>query len=375
MTGRNRKRVAWVAVAAVLLALAYWGWGAWQGAASGGQGAKPALPVEAMPATQGRIAESLTVAGQVNPLFGAEIKAEIAGRVVKLNVTDGSTVKAGEEIIRLDDSVLAAQLAQASANLSVARNTAARSKRLLEVGAASKQEAEQAAATSALAAANVQLAKANLEKARIVAPFDGVLGVAAVTIGTYVNPGDTLTTLAQPEKVKVVFRLPEAQARQVAPGSDARVMTDDGEAHAAKVVAVDSLVDPSTRTVQARVDLDNADGAFTPGQFVRVSVDVKVADNAVLVPDMALVPQGGAMSVYVINTTPQGTMASRTTVEVGLRGNNQAQIISGLQAGQMVVTAGQMKLQAPLMPVKVNSPTAITVSPAPIENLPPVDNR
>lgn len=375
MAGRKNKRWVGVAAAAVLLLGAWWAWGKMTGGAPAQGGAKPPLPVEATTALQGRIAESLVVVGQVTPLFGAEIKAEIAGRVVRLNKPDGSNVKKGEEIIRLDDSVLAAQMAQASANLSVAKNTAARTGRLLDVGAASKQEAEQAAAASSLAAANVQLAKANLEKARIVAPFDGVLGVAGVTVGTYVNPGDTLTTLAQPEKVKVVFRLPEAQARQVVTGSDARVLTDDGQEHPAKVVAVDSLVDTATRTVQGRIDLDNADGTFTPGQFVRVSVDVKVADNVVLVPDMALVPMGGAMVVYVVNNTDKGTVSSRTTVEVGLRGNNQAEITKGVNPGQLVVTAGQQKLQAPVMPVKVGSPTTITVRPASVETLPRVDNR
>lgn len=374
MAGRKNKRLVWVAAAAVLLLGAWWAWGKMAGGPPA-QGGRPPVAIEATTATQGRLAESLVVVGQVTPLFGAEIKAEIAGRVVRLGKPDGSAVKAGEEIIRLDDSVLAAQLAQASANLSVARNTAARTGRLLEVGAASKQEAEQAAAASSLAAANVQLAKANLEKARIVAPFDGVLGVAGVTVGTYVNPGDTLTTLAQPEKVKVVFRLPEAQARQVAPGSDARVLTDDGGEHPAKVVAVDSLVDTATRTVQGRIDLDNADGTFTPGQFVRVSVDVKVADNVVVVPDMALVPLGGGMVVYVVNSTDKGTVSSRTTVEVGLRGNNQAEIVRGVQAGQRVVTAGQQKLQAPVMPVTVGSPTTITVRPASVETLPRADNR
>lgn len=375
MARRGWQRKAGVAIAAVLLiGVAWWMWGAF-GPGGAPKGGPSAMVVEATTATQGRIAQPLTVVGQVTPLFGAELKAEIAGRVVKLGAPDGTAVKAGQEIIRLDDSVLAAQLAQASANLNVARNTAARSARLLDVGAASKQEAEQADATAKLAAANVQLAKANLEKARIVAPFDGVLGVAQVTVGTYVNPGDTLTTLAQPEKVKVVFRLPETQARDVTPGTPARVIADGGTVVESAVVAVDSLVDPSTRTVQARVDVDNAEGTFTPGQFVRVSVDVKRADDAVLVPDMALVPLGGAMVVYVVNNTEQGTMSSRTTVEVGLRGNNKAQITKGLQAGQTVVTAGQQKLQAPVMPVQVRSPTTITVDPAPIETLPPVDTR
>lgn len=369
MAGRKNTPWGLVALGAVLLLGAWWAWGKFFGA-DDAPPARPPLTVEATAATQGRIAQPMVVVGQVSPLFGAELKAEIAGRVVKLAMPDGSTVKAGQELIRIDDSVLAAQLAQASANLSVARNTAARTARLLEAGAASKQEAEQAAANASLANANVQLARANLEKARIVAPFAGVLGVAQVTVGTHVNPGDTLTTLAQPENVKIVFRLPEAQARQVAPGADARVLTDDGEEHPAKVVAVDSLVDASTRTVQARIDLDNKDGTFTPGQFVRVSVDVRVADNAVLVPDMALVPLGGAMVVFIVNNTPEGTVSSRTTVEVGLRGNNQAQILKGLQAGQMVVVAGQQKIQAPTMPVKVSSPTEIVVRPASVEILP-----
>lgn len=328
------------------------------------------IPVEGTTVKRGDVAERLTVVGQVEAFYGTEIKTEIAGKVVAVGAKDGDEVAAGDVLFQLDDSVLRAQLAQAEANLQLAINTQHRNQRLVKAGAVSKQQTESAAAEASLARANVQLAKASLDKAFIRAPFAGRLGVGRVNVGNYVTPGTLLTTVTDASKVKVLFDIPEKYAGlQVGAAAVLDVDHVDGALKiAALLTAVDGKVDPATRTVDARVDVDNTNGVLVPGQFVRVTVDTRLSANTLMVPDMALVPQGNKMFVFAVNPG-QPAMASRTEVQIGLREQNFAEVLGGLKEGQVVVTAGQQKLQAPVMPVTVSSPSAITVLPSPIENL------
>lgn len=328
------------------------------------------IPVEGIAAKRGNVAERLTVVGQVDAFYGTEIKTEIAGKVVSVDATDGDTVAEGDVLFQLDDGVLRAQLAQAEANLQLAINTQYRNQRLVKAGAVSKQQVESASAEASLARANVQLAKASLDKAFIRAPFAGRLGVGRVNVGNYVTPGTLLTTVTDASKVKVLFDVPEKYAG-LKVGSAVKLDVDhtDGPLTIdASLTAVDGKVDPATRTVDARVDVDNAAGMLVPGQFVRVTVDTRLASNTLVVPDMALVPQGDKMYVFVVNAG-QPAMASRTEVTIGLRERNVAQVLGGIKEGQVVVTSGQQKLQAPVMPVSVSVPSVITVQPSPIENL------
>lgn len=361
----------WMIVLAVLLLVAggVWWWrhgtaGVAPGAGPGG--APMGVPVEGTRAVEEPIAQTLEVVGQVQAENGTELRAEVTGRVVKLNFTDGKPVKAGDVLVVLDDSVQAAALAQAEANLSLAAANVGRYQRLLAEDAASKLQVDQAEADAKVARANVQAAKANLAKMRIAAPFDGVAGIAQVNVGDYIQPGQLLVALTDNRVLKLTFDVPESQAAGLHTGVDVQVAAEGIEgAVEGKVAALDGRVDPASRTLQGKVMIDNPDGVLMAGQFVRVTVPVKVVSDAVVVPDLALVPQGNQMIVWVVG---EGNRVSPTAVQVGLREQSRAQIVEGIQPGQMVVTAGQQKLQ-PGAPVMVSSPTAIAVPEQAVEHL------
>jgi len=208
-----------------------------------------------------------------------------------------------------------------------------------------------------------------LARYQIAAPFDGVAGIAQVNVGELVQPGELLVAVTDNARLKVTFKVPDTQATNLDEGAAVAVLAEGREV-SGTIAALDGRVDPLTRTLEAKVVLDNSDGALVAGQFVRVRVPVKAVDDAVTVPDQALLPQGDTVQVFVVVPGENGSqMASRTTVTVGLRAGGKAQIVQGVQAGQMVVTAGQQKLQAPTMPVMVQSPTAITVAPQAVEEL------
>ncbi|MFA5207045.1 MAG: efflux RND transporter periplasmic adaptor subunit [Lentisphaeria bacterium] len=377
--GRPSRR-GWVLAGVALLALAGGiGWklthrGAPGAGGPGGMGGM-ALPVEATTARQGTMTETLDVPGQVQAGEGVVLAPEIAGRVIKIGFEDGSRVKAGQVLFRLDDSVQRAALAQAQANLQVALNNLGRYQRLLAVNAASAQQVDTAQASARLAQANVQFAAANLGKAWIRAPFDGVAGIRGISLGDYVVNGQPLVSVTQNEMLKVIFKMPEQQARMLQPGLGVSILRsgDFGSSELlaeAPVTAVDGRVDPASRTVQAKVVLDNRSGMLVAGEFVRVRVPTAMASDTVIVPEQAVVPQGGQTYMYVLKPGPKGgLLASQTLVALGLRVNGEAQVVAGVAAGQKVVTAGQQKLMAPVMPVMPVTPTTVVRSAPPVEEL------
>ena len=363
-------RWVWAAAGLAVVAVAVWAlWG------RGGAGGPPggfgggAVAVEAVEAEQGPLAETLTLAGQVQARTGAELRSEVTARVMAVKFTDGSAVKKGAPLLVLDDSVQRAALAQAQANLELAQANIQRYQRLVEIGAASRLQVDQAAAEAKLQQANVQAARANLARYQIAAPFDGVAGIAQVNVGELVQPGELLVAVTDNASLKVTFKVPDAQATTLQEGAEVMVLAE-GREISGTVAALDGRVDPQTRTLEGLVVLENTDGALVAGQFVRVRVPVRAVSDAVIVPDQALLPQGNEVNVFVVVPGDNGSqMASRTTVTVGLRSGGKAQIVQGVAPGQLVVTAGQQKLQAPTMPVTVQSATTITVAPQAVEEL------
>lgn len=334
------------------------------------------VAVEVVQAAQAPIAETLEVAGQVDASSGVELRSEVTGRVVALRFADGDSVKKGAALVVLDDSVQRATLAQAEASSALAEANVGRYERLVEVGAASRLQVDQAVAQAKLEKANIQMAKANLAKFRIAAPFDGAAGIAQVSVGDLVQPGQLLVALTDNAELKITFKVPEAQATSLQAGAPVTVRVDNGTSRTSptliegEVAALDGRVDPASRTLQGKVLLTNKDGLLVSGQFVRVRVPVRTSDDAVVVPDSAIVPQGNNVFAYVITTGEEGrTIASRTTVELGLRTANKVQIVKGVQVGQQVVTAGHQKLQGPTVPVQLRSPTTVTVAPQAVEEL------
>ncbi len=352
-----------------VLAGAAWWWFGKAGAEQPQQQGGGGLPVEVVAAVSEPLAETLTVAGQVEARTGAELRSEVTARVVSVTFVDGEAVTKGEPLLVLDDSVQRATLAQAQANYALAKANVERYSRLVEMGASSRLQVDTAEAEAKLQAANIQMARANLAKYQIASPFDGLAGIAQVNVGELVQPGELLVAVTDNSKLKVTFKVPEAQATSLRVGAPVSVLSEGVEVSGV-IDALDGRVDPASRTLEGKVALDNADGVLVAGQFVRVRVPVKEVSDAVVIPDQALIPQGNVTFVYVINAGENGaTMASRTTVDVGLRSGDKAQILKGVNAGQRVVTAGQQKLQAPMMPVTPLSATAVTVAPQAVEEL------
>ena len=380
----KQKFVVWGVAAAGLLVLgaaAYW----WQhrpstaanvagGAAvadaaasgAGPSGAKAgaraeAIVVEAAPVKPADLVDDVQAVGSILANEAVVLRPEISGRVAQIRFTEGQRVRRGDALIQLDDSVPRAELAQAEAQLALARSNFDRTRDLAKQGFVSESAQDQTASALKVQDAARVLAQTKLEKSTIRAPFDGVVGVRLVAIGDYVKEGQDLVPIQDTATVKAEFRVPERYLAQLKAGQRVDVDSDAlaQRRFSARVDFIDPRIDANARSVLVRARVANVDGALRPGMFVRARLIFDQRSKALTVPEEAIVPApaaGGSRNfVYRVVETGGQTRAVRTEVELGLRRDAVVEIKRGLSAGDRVVTAGQIKLREDGMTVQVRS--------------------
>lgn len=334
------------------------------GAPAGGNPmAAMVMPVEAAKAERRTMTESVVVTASLRAQEQAAIKAEIAGRVVSIPFAEGQAVKKGDVLFKLDDSVQKAALAQAQADVNLSRNNVKRYTELKNSRAIAGVQVEEAQAQLNTATANVALARANLAKTTILAPFDGTAGIRNASVGDVVDASQDLVTVTQTKPLRVIFELPERFLPAVQLGQTVHftVESHPNEQFEATINAVDSAIDPTTRGVRVQASAPNEDGRLMAGQFATLSFALASQTQALTVLDSAIVPEGGQFTVFKIGADET---VQKTQVRVGLRDGTYAEILQGLSDGDTIVTAGQQKL-FPGMKVKALPAQTVTVKPQP----------
>ncbi len=326
-----------------------------QAAAPGGP---PGVPVEAATVRVGTIADEITAIGSLRSNESVTLRPEIAGRVVRVNFREGQPVTEGQLLIELDDSVPRAELADAQAQLTVARANSERSIDLFARGAGSARARDEAVATLRMAEAAVELRRARLAQYRLMAPFDGVAGLRQVSPGDFVAAGAAIVNIESLNPIKVEFRVPELYLPSVHSGQILRLRVDayPGKEFPGAVYAINPALDASGRSIAIRAMLPNTDNQLRPGLFARVTLTLRQEERAIMVPESAVVPmQQGAIVMKIVDGR-----AVAQPVRLGIRRNTEVQIVEGLSEGDVVVTAGHMKLQpgAPVMVVNQPPPAA-----------------
>jgi len=248
----------------------------------------------------------------------------------------------GKLIPRDDVDAREAQLAQAQASLTLSQANNQRAAELLAKGAASQRTRDESLSKMRMDEASVALAKARLAKTRITAPYDGVAGLRKVAVGDYVTPGQDLVTLDVIDPIKLEFRVPELYLSQLAMDQMVTFELDalPGRKFEAKVYAIDPQVDVDGRSLAIRARAPNADRLLRPGLFARASLGLARHDNAILIPEEAIMPQGSDHFVYKIDAGKVAMVQVRT----GIRRDGAVEILAGLSPTDTVVTAGQLKL-------------------------------
>jgi membrane fusion protein (multidrug efflux system) len=340
-----------LALLAVLAAIAYYafraptapGVGVPPGPGAGAKGPGGPVTVEVAQVATATVQEDVDAVGTLRSNESVVVRPEISGRIERLNFTEGAPVQKGQIIVALDDAVPAAELAQAKANLALAESNYQRTQELERQKFVSATAKDQALNGLRVAQANVQLAEARLAKTKIVAPFGGIIGIRQISVGDYVKEGQDLVTLEDISALKVDFRVPEQLLAALRPGQAVEMGSDalPGRKYVATVDAIDPLVDQAGRAVLLRARLRNSDGQLRPGMFVRTRLIVSQRQNALTVPEEALVPVGADQFVYRV----ADGKAQRVKIRAGVRRAGTVEVIEGLAPGDTVVTAGQLKLR------------------------------
>ncbi len=316
------------------------------GAAKGAPAALTAVEViQLKPST---VQEDLQAVGSLQSNESVILRPEVSGRISAIGFKDGQIVRKGQMLIALDNSLNAAEVAQMQAENDLALANLRRSEDLASRKFISSSAQDTAASNAQVADAKLKLAQARLSKMRIVAPFDGVVGIRGVSLGDYVKDGTDLVNVEDVRTLKVDFRLPERNLSQIKVGQRIDVLADalPGEHFSGDIDAINPRIDANGRSLEIRARMQNLGGKLRPGMFVRVRVIVGERANALLVPEEAIVPEGGEFFVYKI---VEG-QARRAPVKIGVRRDAKVEIVEGLAAGDRVVTAG-MRLSRDGQPV------------------------
>lgn len=328
-----------------------------QGAAAkaGPAASTPAVTVEAAKVVTAPMPQIITAVGSLRSDESITLRPETAGRISAITFKEGQRVAKGTPLVRLDPAIQEAELAQARANLTLAKAKFDRAVDLANRNYISGQAKDEAENNFKVAKASVQLAEARLAKTEIVAPFSGTIGLRLVSVGDYVKEGADLVNLEAIDPLKVDFRVPETYLRQVQPGQSMQISLDalPGKTYTGKVLALNPLVDAAGRSIVIRAQVANQDTTLRPGMFARVRLITNEQANALVVPEQALVPQGTEQYVFRI---VDGKTA-RVKVEVGQRRDSLVEILRGLDEGDLVVTAGQLKVRDGT-PVRLATPAS-----------------
>jgi membrane fusion protein, multidrug efflux system len=316
-------------------------------------GAAGPTPVEVVQLKPTTVKEDLQAVGSLRSNESVILRPEVSGRIAQIGFKDGQVVRKGQLLVALDASLNEAEVAQAKAEYDLALSNLKRSEDLASRKFISSSAQETAASNAQVSEAKLKLAQARLSKMRIIAPFDGSVGIRNVSLGDYVKDGTDLVNVEDVRILKVDFRLPERNFSQVRVGQPIEVVADalPGERWQGQIEAINPRVDAGGRALELRGLLENTSGRLRPGMFVRVRVIVGERANALMVPEESIVPQGESFHVYKV----VDGAARRVPVKIGVRRDAQVEILEGLAAGDQVVTAG-MRLTRDGQPVRVLAP-------------------
>ncbi|MXQ13963.1 efflux RND transporter periplasmic adaptor subunit [Microvirga makkahensis] len=361
-----------LAVIALLGAAGFGGWYAYQGgylgtpsaeqqgASSGGRGNRgatgPAL-VEVDMVRTGRIVETREAIGTVRAYESITVTAKVAGVISEIGFEEGQKVKAGDVLVQLDAAERQADIDQAiaEANRAVAqRNEVAikleRAQALNRTGAGTSAQVEDLTAQmksleGAIASAQAQrkAAEARLEDLTIRAPFEGRVGTRSVSLGAYVAPGTRITSLDDLSKVRLDFAVPENLLGRLEPGQPVTAVSAayKNRSFTGKVSTIDPRIDQATRTARLTAEFDNPDEALKPGMFLAVKLEVSSNDEAVVVPEEAIVSEGLRHVVYPV----KDNRVERRVVVLGQRQGGKAEVVEGLKAGETIVVLGVQRVR------------------------------
>ncbi len=308
--------------------------------------------------------QTLTSVGSLTAVQGVTVAAELDGKITEIDFEAGSNVAAGDVLVRQDTSVEEAQLRSAEANVELSGVNLKRTKELLDKATVSQAQYDADAATSKQAAAAADNIRATIAKRTIKAPFAGRLGIRLVNLGQNLKAGDAIVSLQALNPIFVDFYISQDEMGPLATGLQVRLSGDGVSAGiVGKITAISPDIDASTRNVRVQATVDNAAGHLRPGMYVNVAVELPVVDKVLTIPATAVLFAPFGDTVYVVDSAvdkdsgEKGLVVRQQIVRLGARKGDFVVVLSGLKAGDTIVTSGVFRLR-PGAAVKVNNSVA-----------------
>lgn len=302
----------------------------------------PAMSVQVHVLQGEPLDNALTTTGTLIPNEEVEIRSEVSGRVTQLGFQEGSTVSAGQVLVRINDDDLQAQLRKAEANLKLATDAAVRQEQLLAVKGISQEAFDAAVAQRTGMQAEVDNLRASIAKTTIRAPFSGRIGLRNISEGGFTTPTLVIANLKQVDPIKLEFTVPERYAGEMRSGTKVGfTLEGDTTDFIAEVYAVEPSVDLSTRSIRMRARSRNPKGSLVPGAFARVNVRLGTIPGALTIPTEALIPDIQGQKVMVM----KDGKAQSVRVAIGIRTENTVQLISNVHPGDTVITSALLAIR------------------------------
>ena len=288
------------------------------------------------------LTDGITTIGNLLPDEEVDLSFETSGKIVAINFQEGSAVRKGDLLAKVNDKPLLAQLSRYEAQLKLAEDRVYRQSALLERDAVSQEAYEQARTELATLNADIEIVKSNIALTELRAPFDGIIGLRNVSEGAYASPDVVVAKLTKIAPLKIDFYVPERYASQIKPGTRPSLTLEARhERFEPALYATEAQVDVTTRTLAVRARYPNARGRLLPGRFATVQIRMHEIPDAIAVPTEAIVPEMGIDKVFLYRSGK----AHAVEVTTGLRTESSIQIISGLNVGDTLITSGTLQLR------------------------------
>ena len=309
---------------------------------TGKRGEKKILNVNAQIIKPQLLKDEIQISGSLLPDEEVDLSFETSGKIIEINFEEGSFVKKGQLLAKVNDRPLQAQLQRLVSQLKLAEDRVFRQNALLERDAVSKEAYEQVKTELATLNADIDLIESNIAQTELRAPFDGVIGLRQVSVGTYASPS---TIVAKLTPLKVEFAVPERYANDVKIGAGLDFILE-GKLNTfhATVYARESKIDPVTHTLTIRALYPNTNSAVLPGRYASIKLNKDEIQDALAVPSEAIVPEMGKDKIFLY----KAGKAQPVEITTGIRTEAEVQVLQGLSVGDTVITSGTLQLRTGL---------------------------
>lgn len=312
-------------------------------------GMNQAIPVSVHIISYQKLGNSVFTTGTILANEEVELRSEISGKIIQILFKEGTYVNKGELLIKINDADLQAQLRKAESKVKLIEDRENRQRQLAQNQMISQEDYESTLNDLEASKAEYDLIKAQIDKTEIRAPFNGVVGLREVSEGSFVTTSTVIARLQNLSNLKVDFAVPQKYSSLVRIGDELNFKLSGNDfQYKAKIYAIEPKIDPSTRTLRIRAICSTNYKDLFPGAFANVEVNLKETENAILIPTVAVVPELKGQSVFLY----KGGIVSSQKVEIGLREEQNVQVLSGLTEGDTVITSGILQMR-PGIKVKI----------------------